>query len=101
MEETKQHLSEATAEAEKYELQQELSARESELDTLLDKFEHMALEAAQRGEVKRPSERRQELQEKAAREGGPPPADGGSFGAPRRGYGGCGFPQALPGAPCV
>lgn len=35
---------------------------QAELEALLDKFEQIALEAAQRGEIQRPSERRQQQQ---------------------------------------
>nr|BCL66184.1 hypothetical protein [Volvox reticuliferus] len=44
-------------------LEAELASREADLEALLDKFEALALEAAQRGEIQRPSERRQQHQQ--------------------------------------
>nr|BCL66128.1 hypothetical protein [Volvox africanus] len=41
----------------------ELASREADLEALLDSFEALALEAAQRGEIQRPSERRQQQQQ--------------------------------------
>ncbi|GLI62891.1 hypothetical protein VaNZ11_005684 [Volvox africanus] len=44
-------------------LEAELASREADLEVLLDTFEALALEAAQRGEIQRPSERRQQQQQ--------------------------------------
>lgn len=52
----------ATAEV----LQAELLSRQHSLDELLERFEKMALEAAQTGQVQRPSERRHQQQQQGA-----------------------------------
>ncbi|KAI8467598.1 MAG: hypothetical protein J3K34DRAFT_32241 [Monoraphidium minutum] len=57
----------------KGELAEELTARKAALDALMDGFEKLAVEAAARGEVMRPSERRQ----KAIEEGRPGYVAGG------------------------
>ncbi|GFR43105.1 hypothetical protein Agub_g3936 [Astrephomene gubernaculifera] len=72
-------------EAGRRELEVELQTAESELEALLDCFEALALEAAQRGEVQRPSERRQQQgQGQPGYSGG---SEGGRVGCGRRDFG--------------
>eukprot|EP00198_Chlamydomonas_reinhardtii_P007303 XP_001696639.1 predicted protein [Chlamydomonas reinhardtii] len=93
IEEVRVQLAEAEAGTDCSQLEQELGTREAELEALLDRFEALALEAAQRGEVARPSERRQQQQQQmevstegAHRAGGRGPYGG----ADRAGYAGGG-----------
>nr|BCL66238.1 hypothetical protein [Volvox reticuliferus] len=62
-------------------LEAELASREADLEALLDRFEALALEAAQRGEIQRPSERRQQQHQQH----GHVDVDGGRLGG-RAGY---------------
>lgn len=69
------------------ELKEEVAAKEKKLEDLLASFEKMALEKAQSGSAKRPSERRRESEERQAASQGGGGGGGGYGSAQAGGYG--------------
>ncbi|KAF5843472.1 hypothetical protein DUNSADRAFT_15767 [Dunaliella salina] len=97
VDEVKEQLAMETQESNRAALTELLKQREAAVDQLLDRFSHEALDAAQRGEVQRPSERRA-MQQLTGQDGmygadaayGGGPAFYGGGGGRGGGYGGGG-----------